>query len=176
LLRSHKNIIQELRELFRFDYSSRIASSFKTNAAKFYEQTFNQLKEKIRAGHLVHVDETKVSIKGVRGYIWVFTNLEEIIYFYTDTREGKILDDFLDGFKGVLISDFYTAYDSQPCPQQKCLIHLIRDINDDLLKNPFDEELKKIASEFTVLLVPIIETIDKFGFKKKEFKKTQLIR
>jgi len=48
-------------------------------------------------------------------------------------------------FSGVPISDFYTAYDSLKCEQQKCLVHLVRDIDDDLLKNPLDIELKGIA-------------------------------
>jgi predicted RecB family nuclease len=173
LLRSQHNIVEEMRELFRYEYSWNITSSFKCHAAAFYEPTYNQLFEKIRTGHLVHADETKVSIKGIRGYVWAFTNLEEVVYVYTDTREGTILDHVLDGFEGVLISDFYAAYDSQPCPQQKCLIHLIRDINDDLFKNPFDDDLKKLSSEFTELLVPIIETIDKYGLKKRHLNKHQ---
>jgi len=37
-------------------------------------------------------------------------------------------------FRGVLVSDFYAAYDS-PNAQQKCLIHLMRDINQELLNN-----------------------------------------
>ena len=47
-----------------------------------------------------------------------------------------ILEDLLDGFNGVLVSDFYAAYDLVPCAQQKCLIHLMRDINEDLHRNP----------------------------------------
>ena len=171
LLRSHHNIVEEMRELFRYEYQWNIVSSFKRTAATYYLPTYNQLLTRISNGHLVHVDETKVSIKGIRGYVWAFTNLEEVVYVYTDTREGTILDQILDGFKGVLISDFYAAYDSQSCPQQKCLIHLIRDINDDLFKNPFDEDLKKLSSEFTDLLVPIIETIDKYGLKKRHLNK-----
>jgi hypothetical protein len=38
----------------------------------------------------------------------------------------------LKDFRGVLVSDFYAAYDSLTCEQQKCLIHLIRDMNTDL--------------------------------------------
>jgi hypothetical protein len=30
--------------------------------------------------------------------------------------------------EGVLVTDFYTAYDSANCPQQKWLIHSIRDL------------------------------------------------
>ncbi len=51
----------------------------------------------------------------------------------------------LKDFKGVLVSDFYAAYEAIPCPQQKCLIHLMRDLNDEILNNPFDREMKSIA-------------------------------
>ena len=103
--------------------------------------------------------------------MWVFTNLEEVAYIYSDTREGTVVGEMLQNFGGVLVSDFYTAYDSPDCVQQKCLIHLIRDVNDDLFKNPFDEELKALAAYFTDLLVPIIETVDKHGLKKRHLNK-----
>jgi hypothetical protein len=48
---------------------------------------------------------------------------------YKPTREGEFLRELLRDYTGVLISDFYGAYDSLPCPQQKCLIHLMRDLN-----------------------------------------------
>lgn len=173
LLRSHNNIVEEMRELFQYEYPWNIASRLKSQAATFYQPTYNQLFGKIRTGHLIHADETQVSLKGNKGYVWAFTNLEEVIYVYSDNREGTVLEPVLDGFEGVLVSDFYAAYDSPSCPQQKCLIHLIRDINDDLLKNPFDEDLKGLSSEFTELLVPMIETIDKYGLKKRHLNKHQ---
>jgi hypothetical protein len=107
-----------------------------------------------------------VSIKGETGYVWVFTNLEEVAYIYSSTREGNTSAEILHGFSGVLVSDFYAAYDSADCAQQKCLIHLIRDMNDDLFKNPFDDELKVLTAGFTELLAPIIDTIDRYGLKK----------
>ena len=59
----------------------------------------------------------------------MFANVEEVVYLYRPTREGDFLQELLKDFRGVLVSDFYAAYDSLPCPQQKCLIHLIRDMN-----------------------------------------------
>ena len=41
--------------------------------------------------------------------------------------------------KVFLSLDFYSAYDSLACPRQKCLIHLMRDLNDEVLDLPFDE-------------------------------------
>ncbi|MGZ3397208.1 MAG: IS66 family transposase, partial [Isosphaeraceae bacterium] len=55
--------------------------------------------------------------------------------------------------------------DSMPCRQQKCLVHLVRDINDDLWKAPFDKELEAFAVEVQSLLVPILEAVDRFGRK-----------
>ena len=72
----------------------------------------------------------------------------------------------LNGFQGVLVSDFYAAYDSVPCLQQKCLVHLIRDINQELLESPYDEQLKRIAGRFGGLLRSAVEAIDRWGLRR----------
>jgi hypothetical protein len=174
LLRSYGSIVEEMRELFSYQYPMKIPNVFKRDAAEYYEPTYRQLINKIQAGKLIHADETKVSIKGKTGYVWTFTNLEEVVYIYTRTREGTILSKIIGEFDGVLVSDFYSAYDSLICTQQKCLIHLIRDINDDLFKNPFDENLKEVAADFTKLLGTIVETIDCYGLKKRHLNKHEV--
>ena len=68
-------------------------------------------------------------------------------------------------------SDFFTGYDSMPCPQQKCLVHLVRDLDDDLLHNPFNKQFKRFAQDFGSLLRPIIETVDRYGLKKRHLGK-----
>ena len=47
----------------------------------------------------------------------------------------------------------------------------MRDTNDDLYKNPFDEDLKEIAGRFGVLLRGIVETIDSCGLKARNLSK-----
>jgi hypothetical protein len=101
----------------------------------------------------------------------VFTNGADVVSFYKPTRESGFLKDFLKGFRGVLISDFYSGYDAIECPQQRCLIHLIRDLNSDLIRNPFNEEFKEMARSFTKLLQMIVETIDIHGLRKYYLKK-----
>ncbi len=46
------------------------------------------------------------------------------------------------------MSDFYTAYDSLMCPQQKCLIHLIRDMSQAILEHPFVGEPQSMFERF----------------------------
>jgi hypothetical protein len=93
--------------------------------------------------------------------------MEEVAYFRTANREGSTIHAMLKDFSGVLVSDFYAAYDAVECPQQKCLIHLIRDLNDDLLKHPFDDTLKRLVVDFSSLVRSMVETVDRRGLKKR---------
>lgn len=158
-------------DLFGLSLSQGTLQRFKTKASEYYQAAYAGIISRIKKGSLVHIDETQVSLEGVTGYVWVFTSLEDVYFLYTPTREGGFLKALLRRFKGVVISDFYGAYCSPEWLQQKCLIHLIRDLNDDLRKNPFDEEYKKIADTFSVLLRQIIGTIDKYGLKRRNLGK-----
>jgi hypothetical protein len=164
-----RNIIRGLNDMFGFGLTTvnaKLVNDFEKRAESFYEQAYLDIVKSIQSGHLVHVDETKVNLKGTTGYVWVFTNLEAAVYIYSNSREGEILSDVLKDFRGVLVSDFYAAYESVSCLQQKCLIHLIRDLNDDLLKNQFDTEFKELVEAFGRLLKLIIATIDAHGLKR----------
>ena len=101
------------------------------------------------------------------------TSMEEVVYMYLPSRETGFLNDLLCGFTGVLVSDFYAGYESLPYKQQACLLHLIRDMNDDLMANPYDEEFKTLAGEFGKLLRCIVDTIDRYGLKKRQLAQAQ---
>lgn len=157
--------------LFGYSISAASLTNIKRAMANKYASTYRLLISKIKHDSSVYVDETSVSIGGKKGYIWAFTNLDEAVYLYADSREGQTLKDMLGRFNGVLISDFYSAYDGIDCRQQKCLIHLIRDMNDDYHKNQFDPELTGIVRELARLLRAIVGTVDRFGLRKKWLKK-----
>jgi len=154
-----------------FRLSPTMVNQFKETAAAFYQATHEAMLQSIIGGHLVHADETKVNLHAQDGYVWVFTNLEEAVYLYSPTREGGLVQQVLKDFNGVLVSDFYAAYDSLNCAQQKCLIHLIRDLNEDVFKEPFNTEFKELVGEVAALLKPMIETIDRFGLKTRFLRK-----
>lgn len=89
------------------------------------------------------------------------------IYMFRSSREGGFLRQMLRNFKGVLVSDFFSAYDGLPCLQQRCLIHLMRDLNRAILGNPFDQRVQSITGPFGVLLRSIVTTIDQHGLKQR---------
>lgn len=160
-----------IRQVFGLPLNQSTIGAMKSRAAELYRGAFDEIRSTLTSGSLIHADETHVSVDGRDSYVWVFTNMEEVVYLWSETREAKTATDFLSGFKGVLVSDFYAAYDSIACPQQKCLIHLTRDLNDALLKEPFNLELRGFAREFAGLMMTIVVTVDQFGLKRHYLKK-----
>lgn len=158
-------------KLFGYQVAQPTINGLKRRATELYQDAYEEIKHMLAGGKLIHADETHLSTKSSNGYVWVFTSMEEVVYLWSATREGNVAEEFLSGFTGVLVSDFYSAYDSISCAQQKCLVHLIRDLNEDVLKEPFNEEMKTLVHEFTALLKPVIETIDRFGLKSHFLKK-----
>jgi predicted RecB family nuclease len=168
---SNQSAAEHVSSLFNLPLTKSIVNRIKSELAETHMPTYRGILRQIAKGSLVHADETKGVVKGGGHYMWVFANLTTVAYVYSESREAVILEELLDGFTGVLVSDFYAAYDPVPCAQQKCLIHLMRDINEDLHKNPFDDELKEIAGRFGALLREIIETIDRYGLKARHLGK-----
>jgi uncharacterized protein (TIGR03067 family) len=156
-----------LKDYFGLAVCQQELNRFKPMMARYYRPCYKRLLAKILSGKLVHIDETEVKLRNGKAYVWVFATSEEVVYVYRPTREGNFLLDLLKDFHGVLVSDFYAAYDALPCPQQKCLIHLLRDMNQELLNNPFDTELQTITGPFGVLLREVVTTIDRHGLKRR---------
>jgi Transposase IS66 family len=103
-------------KLFGLHFPGGTTSLFKVSVARAYRCTYENLLRKLCSGRLLHVDETSVSVKGDNGYVWVLANMEDAAYFYTPTREGTTIRTALRDFSGVLVSDYYAAYDGINCP------------------------------------------------------------
>jgi transposase-like protein len=162
---SQNSVDRSINRLFGYNLANGTTRHIKAAAANTYEETYQTLIKQLCNGQLIHADETKVNLRGKDGFVWVLANMEEVVYIYSDTRQGDTLHSLLKDFTGILVSDFYAAYDGIQCPQQKCLIHLIRDLNDAVLKYPFDEELKSLVKGFANLVRPMVETVDRHGLK-----------
>src|SRR3989441_10128143 len=166
-------IIEILGEAFGIHIHRQKVQIHKHQFAEFYLGTYRSILRRIAHAPMVQVDETKANILDATGYVWVFAAHDDVAFVYTGSRDGSILGRVLEGFRGVLVSDFYAAYDSLPCAQQKCLVHLIRDFNHDIQANPWDEDLKALASAFGQLLRPIMATVDQYGLRQRHLRKHQ---
>lgn len=105
------------------------------------------VRERVRASPVVHADETGWREEGVNGYVWTFSTPKER-YFLRRGRGKGVVDEVLgEKFQGVLVSDFYAAYNHYPGFHQRCWSHLLREIHDLRQLYPGDTCLARWAKE-----------------------------
>ena len=164
-------IPQVVETLFNEHISSTTVSDVVASLAREYADAEQLLESQILKAPVIHADETKVNIRGISHYAWVLTDGKHVVFKLSESREMATIQPLLDNYGGVLVSDFYGGYDSVSCRQQKCLVHLIRDLNDDLWKNPFNEDYEAFVVAVRDLLVPIFADVDRYGLKWRYLKK-----
>jgi transposase len=101
--------------------------------------------ERIRASPVVHADETGWRQDGGNGYVWTFSTPTERYFLRRSRGKGAVDEVLADSFSGVLVSDFYAAYNHYPGPKQRCWAHLLRDIHDLKVLYPEDPSLHQWA-------------------------------
>ena len=111
------------------------------------QATVAEIRATIRASPRVYADETGLREDGVNGYLWSFSTEYER-YFVRGGRNKEVVDEVLGpDFAGVLVSDFYAAYDHYDGPHQRCWAHLLRDIHELTDKHPKDAALQIWATQ-----------------------------
>ena len=168
---SYRLISKVAFDLFSEQLSPQTAVGFVEKFAEHYRRTEDGLLRELLDGAVVHLDETKINISGANQYVWVLTDNDRVVFRLRPNRETEFLKPLLSKFKGTIVTDFYGGYDALPCAQQKCLVHLIRDLNDDLWKNPFDDEFESFVAVVRGLLVPLLEDAQRFGLKARHLRK-----
>ena len=114
-------------------------------AAQQAQPAVSAMLESIRGSPAVNADETGWREDGVNGYVWTFATPTER-YFVRRGRGKTVVDEVLgESFNGVLVSDFYAAYNHYPGLKQRCWVHLLRDIHDLRELYPEDTTLARWA-------------------------------
>jgi transposase len=80
---------------------------------------------------VLHADETGWRVDGKTWWLWCFATADATFYFLDPSRGHPALDRFfVEEFQGVLVSDFWAAYDAVGRMKQKCWPHLLRDLKE----------------------------------------------
>jgi len=123
---SYRKTTELFRDVFGLEFVPASALGFDRKAAARGEAIYEDLREKIRASHVVHVDETSWRSDGVGHYVW-FAGNENLAFFHIDRhRSAKVAKGILgEDFDGILVRDRYAAYNGIGVDWQVCLAHLI---------------------------------------------------
>ena len=79
---------------------------------------------------VLHADETGWRVNGKTQWLWCFTEPRSTYYLIHHSRgHPALLEFFITEFAGILVSDFWGAYNAVACAlRQTCLVHLLRDL------------------------------------------------
>ena len=111
-------------------------------AARQSEASYALLQADVRASPVIHADETGWRQDGIPGYIWTLSTSRSCIFHRDAHRSGAVIDELLgQAWGGILVADFYAAYDHLPGIKQRCWAHLWRDIDALETEYPEDGEL-----------------------------------
>lgn len=109
---------------------------------------------RLRAGAFVNADETGWRVGGVNHWLWALTNPDCTLYRFDKRRSGEVVRRVLgERYAGTLVSDFLPTYDRLPYKAQKCIPHLLRDIEKTTARSPsfaasrFRKRLKRAAKD-----------------------------
>ncbi|MDO9257569.1 MAG: IS66 family transposase, partial [Bacteroidales bacterium] len=166
-----KKIIQLVEDTFGEQVAAATIQLMFITLSKYFIDTEQMMLKRILKSPFVHMDETTINIKGFLQYVWVITDGKHVVFKLTENRESTIVHELLNGYSGVLCSDFYGGYDSVPCVQQKCWAHLIRDLNENLRKSPFYTEYENFVCAVGELITPILQAVEKYGSKTRHLRK-----
>ena len=107
------------------------------DVAELGESAYDGFLGDIRGSPVVCADETGWREDGINGYIWSFSTPDVRYYTYRHSRSSEVAKEVLsEEFGGALVADFYGAYNFYEGVKQRCWVHLGRDLDVLVEKNP----------------------------------------
>ena len=139
---------QALKWRYRLGLSVGELVALVRGVARLGQEEYNQLQQEIRASPVVYGDETGWREDGRNGYLWSFSNPEVRYFLRRASRGRQVVAEVLgDEFDGVLVSDFYGAYNVHQGLHQRCWTHLLRDIHQLKERYPQHQGLAEWAQQ-----------------------------
>ncbi len=138
------NKIKELFEsLCHFQVSEGALAQALQRISQWLQVEQAQILKAVRASPHLHMDETGWKVSGTNHWLWACVNERLAYYQIAQSRGAKIPKSILPkDYSGILVTDFYAAYNRLPGKKQKCLVHLLREMRQLAFKDSSEVFLK----------------------------------
>lgn len=124
------NLLKMLNYLHGFPISAGGLVQGWQRLAKLLKPEYGKIGQKARDSAVLNADETGWRLNGITRWLWCFSNRQLCYYTIEKSRGSPVLLEFLGTFfKGVLICDFWGAYNKiRALAKQRCLFHLFSEL------------------------------------------------
>lgn len=126
---------------------------------------YEQIQQEALLAAVLHADETGWRVNGKGHWLWCFSYTRGTYYMIDAGRGRPVLAKFFKAaFQGVLVTDFWSAYNAVVCSQrQVCLAHLLRDLKHvEQYKHP-SPQWPKFAKKLRRLIRDALRLKDRQG-------------
>lgn len=125
-----KNIRQRFQETAHLTVSTGALAQGVQRLARWLSVDAEELLKQLRVSPVIHADETGWKITGQNHWLWAFVT-DRLAAFTVDRSRGSKVPLAVLGsqYSGVVVSDFHNAYNLLPGHQQKCWVHLLRELH-----------------------------------------------
>ena len=135
-----RNIAKMIKSFYCIKLSAACINNSLCNTALSLQPLVNQIREDINSSDSAYFDETKYSIHGSTGWIWVATNNNSCFITVHNSRGRKVLKKYFDSFAGVAICDGWMPYHIFNT-RQRCWAHILREARHNAEKLETDGSL-----------------------------------
>jgi transposase len=116
------------------------------------EPIYKGIEAALPSQEVLHGDETGWKMDGRNWYLWCLCNRDMVYFHPSQSRGAKIPKSILgENYGGILHADFYGAYNFVN-KTQRCLVHLQRNIHDELEVSSQDTALIMLKEGIKVII------------------------
>jgi hypothetical protein len=126
--------IEQIREILGYHLQTHLSAgglvAMWQRTARIFQPWYEQIAREARGSAVLHADETGWRVNGITYWLWCFANPDLCYYLIDRSRGSPALEKFfVEAFDGVLVTDFWAAYNSV-CAEERqcCLVHLLREL------------------------------------------------
>ena len=129
---------------------------------------YNELLQELRNSPSVNGDETGWRIDGKNAWLWAFIGKEAALYTIKKCRGKKVVKQMIGKhYKGVLGSDFWSAYNLEGVVQQKCHVHLKRELKETAEEKDGRSQFHRFKKKLNRILDDGVRAKERFVDKNK---------
>lgn len=125
---SFTSTVKVLEISFGLKLSKSDVSNLLQAAVKYLGSKYEELKQSIRNGEIIYMDETGWIVKGQKAWMWIMANEETTVYVAAESRGKGIAEEMYGNSQAKCMTDGYGGY-TNTIPKDKhcfCWAHILR--------------------------------------------------